>query len=388
MHIVVLGGGYSGLLAAKLIAKGTNAKVTLINAADRFVERVRLHQLSSGQRLRDLPLAELLDGTGVNLIIGRARAIDPDNRTISLENGSELVSYDVLFYALGSQADLDSVPGAAEHAYRVADAAGAMRLRERVAVLSGGTTLRPRLGASPQTPLGGTVAVVGGGLTGIETATELAESFPELKVRLVTGGELGAALSGRGRRYLRRTFERLGIEVCEQVRVTEVRADGLVPAGGGHIPADVVVWTTGFQVPALARKAGLAVDEHGRMIVDETLRSVSHPEVYAVGDAAAARRADNQELRMACATGLPAAAQAVGALADRLNGRSPKPLHFRYFNQCISLGRRDGLIQFVRADDSPVEAVLTGRIAALYKETIVRSTITVQRHPVLAKLVS
>lgn len=369
MHIVVLGGGYSGLLAAKLIAKRTNANVTLINAADRFVERVRLHQLSSGQRLRDLPLAELLDGTGVNLIVDRATAIDPENRTISLEKTPEPVSYDVLFYALGSYANLDSVPGAAEHAYRVADAAGAMRLRERVGQ-------------------GGTVAVVGGGLTGIEAASELAESFPELKVRLVTGGEFGGALSGRGRRYLRRTFERLGIEVSDQVRVTEVRPDGLVTAADGHLPADIVVWSTGFQVPTLAREAGLAVDARGRMIVDETLRSVSHPDVYAVGDAAAARRADNQELRMACATGLPAAAQAVGAFADRLAGRTPKPLHFRYFNQCISLGRRDGLIQFVRADDSPVEAVLTGRIAALYKETIVRSTVTLERHPALAKIIS
>ncbi|WP_027942091.1 NAD(P)/FAD-dependent oxidoreductase [Amycolatopsis taiwanensis] len=385
MHIVVLGGGYSGLLATKLLAKRTNAKVTLINAADRFVERVRLHQLSSGQQLRDLPFTELLDGSGVDLIIDRATAIDVENRAIRLENAPEPVSYDVLFYAVGSQANLDMVPGAAEHAYTVADAAGARRLHERVTVLSGGATPRPRLGASPQTSLAGTVAVVGGGLTGIEAASELAESNPELKVRLVTGGEFGGALSDRGRRHLRSSFERLGIEISEQVRVTEVRADGLMLAGGEHIPADIVIWTTGFRVPALAREAGFAVDADGRMIVDETLRSVSHPEVYAVGDAAAAHRADNQELRMACATGLPTAAHAVGALADRLAGRTPKPLDFGYRFRCISLGRRNGLIQFVRADDSPVERVLTGRMAALYKEAIVRSTIMVQRHPALAK---
>ena len=64
---------------------------------------------------------------------------------------------------------------------------------------------------------------------------------------------------------------------------------------------------------------------------------------------------------MACATGLPTAQQAVRALADRLSGREPRPLHFRYFNQCISLGRRDGLIQFVNADDSPRAAVLPKR---------------------------
>jgi NADH:ubiquinone reductase (H+-translocating) len=369
MHIVVLGGGYSGLLAARLAGRHSNAKVTLINASDRFVERVRLHQLSSGQQLRDLPLAGFLDGSGVDLIVDQAIAIDAEKQTIRLRHAEEPVHYDVLIYALGSRADLDSVPGAAEHAHSLADADGAARLREQV-------------GHS------GTVAVVGGGLTGIEAAAELAESRPELKVRMVTGGRFGAALSDRGRCHLRRTFTRLGIEVSDQVQVREVRADGLVLAEGEHVPADIVVWATGFRVPTLAREAGFAVDGNGRMIVDATLRSVSHPEVYAVGDAAAARRPDGQELRMACATGLPSAAGAATALTDRLAGRTPKPLRFRYYAQCISLGRRDGLIQFVRADDSPLEAVLTGRLAALYKETIVRSALTAERHPALAKLVS
>lgn len=366
--IVVLGAGYAGLLAAKLAAKRTGGTVTLINADDRFVERVRLHQLASGQRLRDLPIADLLTGTGVELIVDRVTAIHAGERTVRLAT-EPTVRYDVLIYALGSGADLNSVPGAAEHAYPVADVEQAARLRDRLAD-------------------SGVVAVVGGGLTGIETAAELAEANPQLKVRLVTAEVLGGALSERGRRYLGRTFRRLGVEVQDQVRVAEVRADGLLLAGGEHVSADTVVWTTGFRVSSLARVAGFAVDVAGRMIVDETLRSVSHPEVYAIGDAAAARRPDGQELRMACATGLPAAAQGVGALADRMAGREPKPLRFRYYSQCISLGRNDGLVQFVRADDSPVEAVLTGWLAALVKENIARGTVLVQRRPVLSRLAS
>jgi NADH:ubiquinone reductase (H+-translocating) len=364
LRTVVLGAGYSGLAAAKLAAKWTDTEVTLINASDRFVERVRLHQLAAGQRLRDLPLSDLLRGTGVELIVDRATEIDAAKRTVRLERASQGVGYDILIYALGSQADLDSVPGVAEHAYSVIEPDRALRLRERVGEA-------------------GVIAVVGGGLTGIEAATELAETHPGLTVKLVTGGVLGGSLSERGRRYLRRTFHRLGIDVRESVRVAEVRADGLLLEGGEHIGADTVVWTTGFRVPHLAREAGFAVDGHGRMIVDETLRSTSHPEVYGIGDAAAIHRPDGQELRMACATGLPTAQQAVRALADRLSGREPRPLHFRYFNQCISLGRRDGLIQFVNADDSPRATVLTGRTAALYKEAVVRSTIIVERHPVI-----
>ncbi|RAY11646.1 oxidoreductase [Actinomadura craniellae] len=363
LRIVVVGAGYSGLAAAKLAAKWTDARVTLVNESGRFVERVRLHQLAAGQPLRDLPLADLLDGTGVELVVDRATEIDVVVRIVHTRDARAL-PYDLLIYALGSRADLDSVPGVAEHAHTVATLDQAARLRDRLAP-------------------GQTVAVVGGGLTGVEAAAELAETRPELKVRLVTRGVLGAGLSPRGRRYLRRAFDRLGVEVREDARVAKVRADGAVLAGGEHINADTVVWTAGFEVPGLARAAGFAVDDRGRMVVDRTLRSVSHPEVYGVGDAAAVHRADGQELRMACATGLPVAQQAVRGIADRLAGREPRPLRFRYVNQCISLGRRDGLVQFVRSDDSPRSAVLTGRPAALYKEAIVRSTILLERHPTL-----
>lgn len=360
-HIVVLGAGYSGQLAANLAARQDGVTVTLVNERDRFVERVRLHQVAAGQDLRERDLADLLRGTGARLVVDRVTRIDPAAKRIELAAGEPL-AYDVLIYALGSRADLASVPGAAEHAHSVASAEQAVALRERAAAA-------------------GTVTVVGGGLTGIEAATELAESLPSLKVRLVTGDELGERLSERGRRHLHRVFGRLGIDVRERVLVERVRADGVVLAGGEHVASELVVWTTGFTVPSLAADAGLAVDAHGRMLVDETLRSTSHEDVYAVGDAAAVRRADGQELRMACATGLPVAQQAVRAIVARRSGRDPKPVRFRYLNQCISLGRRDALIQFVHGDDSPREAVLTGRIAALYKEMIVRSALTVQRHP-------
>lgn len=365
-RILVLGAGYSGLVAARLTARHRDARVTLVNASDRFVERVRLHQVATGQDVRPRPIAKLLDGKPVDFIVGRVTAIDAARREVELADGRRL-GYDTLIYALGSRSDVDAVPGAAEHAYPLATADDAVRLRERLAA-------------------GGAVAVVGGGLTGIETATELAETRPELTVRLLTADRLGARLSGRGRRHLRRVFARLGVEIQEEAPVTEVRADGVLLAGGEHVPADTVVWAAGFRVPNLARDAAFAVDERGRMLVDPALRSVSHPEVYAIGDAAVMRRPDGQELRMACATAMPAAHHAARAVRDGLGGRAPSPFQFRYVNQCISLGRRNALVQYVRADDSPVEFVLTGRIAALYKELIVRGALAAQRHPTLVAL--
>ena len=365
-HIVVLGAGYTGLTAAKLLGKRTGATVTLVNNRDRFVERMRNHQLATGQRLRDQSLRDLLEGTGIRLVVDRVTRIDPEQRQVELASGNEPVGYDLLVYALGSHADLDAVPGAAEHATAVSDAERAERLRDRMRTAS-------------------TVAVVGGGLTGIEAATELAETYLDRTVRLVTGDTLGPALSHRGQDHLYRTFDRFGIQLRERANVAKVAADGLLLADGEHVRADVVVWTTGFRVPDLARESGLAVAENGRLLVDGTMRSVSHPEVYGIGDAAAARQADGRELRMGCGPGGLAAACAVRAIGDRLAGRTPRQLRVEFDGQCISLGRKDGLVQYAKFDGRPLGPMITGRAAAVVKEAIVRGAGGFGlRHPTLA----
>lgn len=352
--IVVIGAGYAGLLTANAVARGVDEPVVLVNERDTFVERVRLHQLAAGQEVAHRPLTGLL-GKGVDLVVGRVVAIDAAE--VRLADGQRL-RYDTLVYALGSRGSL-AAPGAAEHAYDIASPEDAARLREKVAA-------------------GGSVVVVGGGLTGIEAASELADAGA--KVSLLTG-RLGAGLSAKGRAYVGKAMARLGVEVREDVAVAAVTGDGVELDSGERVTADAVVWTAGFRVPDLARDAGFAVDLTGRMVVDDTLRSVSHPNVYGVGDAAAARMPGGQELRMACATGLPTGQHAARAIIARRSGREPRALRFRYVNQCVSLGRGDGLVQFVGRDDSPRERVLTGRVAALYKEAIVRGTVWAQRHP-------
>lgn len=364
-HIVVLGAGYTGLTAAKLVAKRAGATVTLINNRGRFVERMRNHQLATGQRLRDQSLRDLLKGTDIQLLVDQVTRVNPDRRLVELANRAEPVHYDLLVYALGSRANLDGVPGAAEHAVAVAGAEGAERLRDRMRSVS-------------------TVAVVGGGLTGIEAASELAERYPDRTVRLIASDTLGPALSERGQAHLYRTFDRLGIQLHEHAYVAKVAADGVLLASGAHVDADVVVWTAGFQVPDLAREAGLAVGDNGRMVVDSTMRSVSHPEVYGIGDAAAARNPDGRELRMGCGPGGLATACAVRAITDRLAGRTPRQLRVEVDGQCISLGRKDGLVQFANLDGSPRGRALTGRPAALVKESIVRGAGGFSlRHPTL-----
>lgn len=365
-HIVVLGAGYAGLTAAKGAARrlrGKDVRITLVNAVGHFVERVRLHQLAAGQRLQALPLDRLLAGTGIELVVARVTAVDAAARTVRVDAAPHAIGYDTLVYALGSAADTAGVPGAAAHASAVAGHQDAVRLRERTA------DVRTQ----------GVLAVVGAGLTGIETAAELAEAHPRFTVHLVTGGALGAGLSERGGRYLRDALHRHGIALREHTRVCEVAAHGLVLADGGELPADVVVWAAGFRVPDVAREAGFAVDARGLLMVDPTLRSLSHPEVFAAGDAAAAYGPDGAASRMSCQTGLPMGAYVARSVAAALDGRAPQPMRLRYVWQNISLGRRDGLTQFTRADDSPVSAVLTGRASALFKETVTRGTVVAVR---------
>jgi NADH:quinone reductase (non-electrogenic) len=207
-------------------------------------------------------------------------------------------------------------------------------------------------------------------------------------VRLATSGTLGATLSERGRAHLHRTFHRLGIQVREQADVAKVAAAGVLLEDGEHIDADVVVWTAGFRVPPLAREAGLAVGDNGRMLVDATMRSVSHPEVYGIGDAAAARMRDGRELRMGCGPGGFSMACAVRAIGDRMTGRTPRQLRVDVDGHCISLGRKDAVVEYFTLDGRPLGPVVTGRLAALVKESIVRGATFGQRHPAMAFVVA
>ncbi|MCT7355895.1 FAD-dependent oxidoreductase [Streptomyces sp. 15-116A] len=358
-RIVVLGGGYAGAGAAGRLAKRLHrddVRITLVNADPDFVERVRNHQLATGQTLEHRPLSEMFAGTGVEVKPARVTAVDADGKTVTVTGaeGEEELTYDTLVYALGSGWNDHGVPGTAEHAHELASRSGALRLRARLAELDAG---RP-------------VVVVGGGLTGVEAATEIAESHPDLDVCLVARAGLGDWLSPKGRRHLRKVFGRLGITVHEHTAVTTVEADRVTTDDGTAIPAAVTVWTAGFAVHPLARATTLQVTDRGQIVVDETMRSVSHPDVYAVGDAAHALGAGGKPLRMSCASGVPTAWQAADAIAARLTGRKLPKLTPRYFNQCISLGRKEGLIQYVTADDRARNAALTGRPAALYKELV------------------
>ncbi|MEU5680179.1 NAD(P)/FAD-dependent oxidoreductase [Streptomyces rochei] len=360
-RIVVLGAGYAGAFAAGNLARRlspADAEITVVNAAPVFVERMRLHQLATGQDVASRELSDVFAGTGVRLRVARVTGLDPERRSVCVtgEDGDAELAYDTLLYALGSSVDHHGVPGAAEHAFDVTGRDSALRLRERLAGLDAG----------------GSVLVVGEGLTGIESVTEFAESRPDLSVALAARGELGAWLSPGARRHLRRAFDRLGVTVHEHTRVEAVEPTRVITADGTSLPADVTVWSAGFAVHPLAAASGLEVTETGRIVVDRTMRSVSHPDVYAAGDSAHAIGDNGRPLPMSCASAGVTNMQATAAIVARLTGREVPTTGLKYYGNHISLGRRDAIFQMVDGDVRSKSWYLGGRTAARLKAGVLK----------------
>ncbi|WP_232665548.1 NAD(P)/FAD-dependent oxidoreductase [Pseudonocardia sp. TRM90224] len=366
-RIVVAGGGYAGLVTATRLAYRTSpsdVRITVVNGRPQFVERVRLHQLMAGQRLRGTSIAQLVAGTGIDVVIDHITGIDAEARLVHLA-GSPDLQYDTLVYALGSGIGRTDVPGAAEHAYALADLASAETAAADIRSIAAA---------------GGTVTIVGAGASGIEAVAELAESLPSLHVQLVSADEPGSWLSERGRDHLRATFDRLGVAVHAGSPVRAVCSEG-THLGDELLPSDAVIWAAGLRVPPTAFEAGITTDVDGRIRTDSTLRSISHPEIYGVGDAALVHTPEGPPVRMGCGTGMPMGFRVADTIAARIAGKPGSPHLPRYYLQNLSLGRRDGLIQVLHRDDSPRNAVLTGRPAAAFKEAVVRGTLIAIRHP-------
>ncbi|GGP14316.1 FAD-dependent oxidoreductase [Nonomuraea glycinis] len=344
--VVVIGGGYAGTLAANHLRMRADIDITLVNPRPEFVERVRLHQFVARTGEATVDYGTLL-GEGIGLVVDSATRIDTAARTVQLASGRAL-DYDYVIYAVGSTGVTpSSVPGAAEFAFDVAEFETAQRLRAGLEEL----------------PLDAPVTVVGGGLTGIETAAELAEQGRT--VTLVCGRTLAPSFSAPGRRAVAKWLSRHGAMVLEDVAVTEVRPDAVVFADGAVHASALTIWAAGFGVPQLAAASGLDTDELGRLLTDETLTSVDDDRVVAAGDSAAP---SGQPLRMSCYAAGPLGAQAANTVLSRIAGTEPATIRLAFSGACVSLGRRSAIRQLAGKDDTAVNVYISGRMGAAIKE--------------------
>jgi NADH dehydrogenase len=364
-HVVVIGGGYAGALAANRLQQNQDIDITIINPRPSFVERVRLHQMAARSGTATVDLAAIL-GENVRLIVDTATRIDAAGRSVALASGAA-VAYDYLIYAVGSTGTVPAaMHGASEFAYPISELEQAERLRA----------------ALDELPQDAPICVVGGGLTGIEAASELAEQRPAASVTLLCGGILAPSVSEQGRASVRRQLERLGVRVDDAAMVAELHSDHVRLTDGREVPSAVTVWTAGFGVPDLAARSGLHTDDLGRLLTDETLTSLDDERIIGAGDSASP---SGQPLRMSCQAAMPLAARAATTVLARLAGQTPSPLGQAFVGQNISIGRRGGTIQLAHRDDSPRQWYVGGRMAATIKEyvctTVVKQIARESRKP-------
>ncbi|MBV8836761.1 MAG: FAD-dependent oxidoreductase, partial [Alphaproteobacteria bacterium] len=261
--VVVLGAGYAGLMAAlRLRARRRALRIALVSARDDFLERVRLQESIVAPVPARIPsIARFLAGTSVEFICGTVSELDAEARRIriAVDCGEQELTFDQAIYALGSRADVENVPGAAAHAYRLEGGEGpraAAALRTRLTETAGGPVR---------------VVVVGGAETGIEAAGEIKTAWPGADVTMISRRRCADFKGARVEKAVRAELTRLGVQLINGESVTEVQATKVLTDSGRSVACDVCVWAGGLRSAPVARDAGLATDGQGRIWVDANL---------------------------------------------------------------------------------------------------------------------
>jgi NADH:quinone reductase (non-electrogenic) len=332
----------------------------LINPTDIFVERPRLHQYATNQSVRLRPIVEILRDTKAQFIKGTVTAMDIKRKEVIVQTDAhdQQLAYDYLLYTAGSIFDQDSIPGIREHTYTLNPTGP--RSAEAL------KNLLPDLNKH-----GCNLLVVGGGPTGIESAAEFAESYPSLKVTLVTQGKPGGSWGGRIQTHIEKTLTRLRISIKDETTVERIEQNAIITSNGESIPFDLCLWAGGFIAPSLAKESGLAVNERGQLLIDLDMRSISNPFIYAAGDCAQPVKSSGLQIRMAAYTATITGAHAADCLYNTISGIQPKPLSFAYLGQGIALGRHDAVAFNNFPDDKSKWPMLTGEGAVYGREFFV-----------------
>lgn len=334
-RIVVLGAGYAGLAAANRLAaaRRPDTQIHLVTERDAFVHRVRLHEAVAAGRAVTVPLRAALHAD-VHAVLGRADGIDAAAGELVLGDGTRL-GFDRLIVATGS------VPVALPDAVAPGSPEGALAARRVLAD-------RPRAG----------VTVLGGGLTGVETACALAAAGRE--VRLVTSRELVPGSLRRTAARVARELTRLGVELREHA--------GADARDGSADDGRIRIACVGFVPGPLARESGLPVDEDGRLVLDPTLRVPGLEHVLGAGDAADVA---SRSTRMSCALGLPAGRHAAGVVLDELRGAAPSSFEPVDRGWCIATGPGRAVVEARASEGARSTIVFSGAPAGVVKRALV-----------------
>jgi len=359
-RVLILGGGFAGIGAAKKLEKA-DVDVVLVDRHDYHTFQPLLYQLATGllettavgHSLRDLVKNQ------DNATIHKApiTAIDLGAKEVQFE-GLAPIAYDYLVLALGAQVNYFGTEGAADHAFPMYTLPDAQRLKNHVLERWEATDKDESLADDGAL----TVVVVGGGPTGVETAGALAELYrgnfdkdypnlPQEKARIVlveAGDEIFAMFKPNLREYAREALEERTVEVQTGARVQSVAPTRVTLASGEVIPAHTLVWGAGLQGNPLVQSLGIELQRGNRIGVGPDLEVEGHPGVYAVGDIAAITDAKTEQVLPQLGSVALQSGEHVGETISRLvAGKPTKPFKYKDKGTMAAIGRNAAVVQML-----------------------------------------
>ena len=288
-RIIIAGSGFAGLWAAlaaqraiHLASQEQNIEVVMVSPTPNVDIRPRLYEPVLENMNPDI--SELLSVVGVKFLAGWVNQIDGDQQTIEVsttDGNKQTLSYDRFVLATGSTTFMPPIPGLTEYGFSVSTLEDAEKLDQHL----------KNLANKPANAARNTVVVAGGGLTGLETATEMPERLrrilgeTDIRVILVDSSpEIGAAMGDEAAAVIQEALTELGIEGKAGVRVSALDSSGVTLSNGERIEAATVIWTAGMRANHLTSQIAGEKDNLGRLIGDAYLHAPEAKNIFVTGD--------------------------------------------------------------------------------------------------------
>jgi len=352
-HVVIIGGGFAGISAARGLAKA-NVRITLVDRTNHHLFQPLLYQVATAVlNPADItvPIRWLLRRQrNATVLMADVTSIDTKRHTLLLDGDASGMSWDYLLVASGARHAYFGHPEWEGDAPGLKNIEDALVMRRRF-LLS--FEQAERTSSEPEREALLTFVIVGGGPTGVElagmipevTRKSLKDDFRNFdprtaRVILLEAGprllpQLPESLSARAERDL----THLGVRVRTGTAVTDVDANGVTLASGEHIPARTVFWGAGNQASPLGQQLGAPLDRAGRVQVETDLSVFGHPHIFVAGDLAAVRTPDNRAVPSVA----PAANQMGRLVADNiqrdLEGRVRRSFQYVNKGDLATIGR-------------------------------------------------
>jgi NADH dehydrogenase len=349
-HVVIIGGGFGGLSAAKALRKAP-VRVTVIDRHNHHLFQPLLYQVATAT-LSPGDIASpirwiLRHAKNTRVLLGDVRAIDLAARRVSLD-GDAAVDYDFLIVATGTSHTYFGHDEWARYAPGLKTLEDALAIRRRILVAYEYAE-RETDAARQQRLL--TFVLVGGGPTGVELAGTLAEIARQTRAefrnvdttltRIVVveaGPTILPSFAPSLRDAARRSLQRLHVEVRENTRVIGVDAGGVI-LGAERLEAGTVLWTAGVAASPLTATLGVERDRAGRVVVARDLSVPGHSEVFVIGDAASFTDAGGHPLPGVAQVAMQGGAHAARIIVQRLEGRPSQAFVYNDRGNMAIVGR-------------------------------------------------